>query len=77
MEYVTKITKILTDVKGWMLLVVGLLTAVRVVKEGIAYQQGDGSIKRQCIENIKHSIYMGGGIFLLVWFAGYVASVMK
>ena len=77
MEYIGKITRILSDVKGWGLLLIGIVTAVRVVKEGIAYQQGDGGAKRQAIENIKHSVYMGGGIFIIVWFVGYVVGIMK
>lgn len=77
MEFVTKISGILKDVQGWMLVIIGVLTTVRIVKEGITYQQGDGREKKDAMDNIKSTLYMGGGIFALVWFAGYVMSAMK
>lgn len=77
MEYVNKISAILADLQGWILLLVGAITTVRIAKEGISYQQGGVSEKANAMSNIKSTLYMGGGIFLLVWFATYVIAKMK
>ena len=39
MEYVSKVTSIITDLQGWILLLVGAITTLRIAKEGVAYQQ--------------------------------------
>jgi hypothetical protein len=77
MPFVTKIIAILTDIQGWILLLIGAITTVRVAKEGISYQQGGAREKADSLANIKSSLYMGGGIFVLVWLAGYVITKMK
>lgn len=77
MEFVSKISSILSDVQGWLLLIIGAITTVRIAKEGISYQQGGAREKGDALAGIKSSLYMGGGIFILVWFAGYVITKMQ
>jgi hypothetical protein len=77
MEYVSKVTSIITDLQGWILLLVGAITTLRIAKEGVAYQQGGISEKANAMQNIKSTLYMGGGIFALVWFATYIVTKMK
>jgi len=77
MEFVSKISSILSDVQGWLLLIIGAITTVRIAKEGISYQQGGAREKGDALACIKSSLYMGGGIFILVWFAGYVITKMQ
>lgn len=77
MEFVSKISRILGDLQGWMLLVIAAATTLRIAKEGVSYQQGDGREKKEAMDSIKSTLYMGGGVFALIWFAGYVMKAMK
>jgi hypothetical protein len=47
-----------------------------VVKNAFAYQAGDSAEKQDAIRNIRRAIIMGGGIFILSWFATYVIAKM-
>lgn len=72
--YVTKAISYLTDVKGWILTIIGILTAVVVAVYGTNYISGNGQEKAKAWEDIKKTIVMGGGIFFLAWLAIDVAS---
>lgn len=75
--YVSKINGILDDAKGWIFAIIGAVTAVIVAKQGIQYQQGGADEKAQATKDIRKTIMMGGGIFMLVWLAGYVIQKMQ
>lgn len=70
--FISVINSIFTDVKTWLLSLVGIITVVVVIKNGYDYQGGDSSEKQEAVRNIKKAIKMGGGIFILAWFAMYV-----
>ena len=72
--YVTKVITYLTNVQGWILTIIGILTAVVVAIYGTNYIQGNGQEKAKAWEDIKKTIIMGGGIFFLAWLAIDVAS---
>lgn len=76
MPFVNTIKGILGDLKTWGFMILLGITVVKIVKEGIIYQQGDGRGKQEAMENIKSAIYMGGGLYAIVWFAEYVISKM-
>jgi len=77
MPYLDTITGILNDVKGWFFALIGIVTLVVVVKNAFAYQAGDSAEKQDAIRSIKKAIIMGGGIFILAWFATYVITKMS
>ena len=77
MPYLDTITGILNDVKGWFFALIGIVTLVVVVKNAFAYQAGDSAEKQDAIRSIKKAIIMGGGIFILSWFATYVITKMS
>ena len=77
MPYLDTIISILNDVKGWFFALIGIVTLVVVVKNAFAYQAGDSAEKQDAIRSIKKSIIMGGGIFILSWFATYVITKMS
>ena len=77
MPYLDAITGILNDVKGWFFALIGIVTLVVVVKNAFAYQAGDSAEKQDAIRSIKKAIIMGGGIFILSWFATYVITKMS
>ena len=74
MPYLDTITSILNDVKGWFFALIGIVTLVVVVKDAFAYQAGDSAEKQDALRSIKKAIIMGGGIFILSWFATYVIT---
>lgn len=77
MPYLVKIQGILGDVKGWMFALIGIVTAVIVVKHGFEYQSGGAMEKEQAAKDIRKTLVMGGGIFFLAWFAAYVVTKMQ
>ncbi|MHB8276170.1 MAG: hypothetical protein ACYDIA_00745 [Candidatus Humimicrobiaceae bacterium] len=77
MPYLDTITSILNDVKGWFFALIGIVTLVVVVKNAFAYQAGDSAEKQDAMRSIKKAIVMGGGIFILSWFATYVITKMS
>ncbi|MCL4377477.1 MAG: hypothetical protein M1479_08755 [Actinobacteria bacterium] len=77
MPYLDTITSILNDVKGWFFALIGIVTLVVVVKNAFAYQAGDSAEKQDALRSIKKAIIMGGGIFILSWFATYVITKMS
>ena len=77
MPYLDTITGILNDIKGWIFALIGIVTLVVVVKNAFAYQAGDSAEKQDSIRSIRKALIMGGGIFVLAWFASYVISKMS
>jgi len=77
MPYLDTITGILNDIKGWIFALIGIVTLVVVVKNAFAYQAGDSAEKQDSIRSIRKALIMGGGIFVLAWFATYVISKMS
>ena len=77
MPYLDTISGILNDVKGWFFALIGIVTLVVVIKNAFAYQAGDSSEKQDSLRNIRRAIIMGGGIFVLAWFATYVINKMS
>jgi hypothetical protein len=77
MPYLDTISSILNDVKGWFFALIGVVTLVVIVKNAFVYQAGDSAEKQEAIKNIRRAIIMGGGIFVLAWFATYVIDKMS
>lgn len=73
--YVTKLNTILSDVKGWLLALDATVTVAMIAFNAIKYQQGNTGDKDQALDNIKKSIYVGAGVFALIWIAEYVIGV--
>lgn len=75
--FVPRIISLLNEIKGWFLALIAVVTVVVILIYSFKYFQGDGSEKAEAISNIKKTIYMGGGVFFLIWFATYVVDKMK
>jgi len=76
MPYIDVISGILNEVKGWFFALIGVVTLVVIIKNAFAYQAGDSAEKQDALRNIRRTIIMGGGIFVLAWFATYVIDRM-
>lgn len=72
MQYVSVVLSILGEIANWAKVLVAGVAIVRIFILGLKYNQGDASEKKDSVSGIKQTIYMGGGIFFLVWFAQYV-----
>jgi hypothetical protein len=77
MPYIDTIAGILNEVKVWLFTLIGIVSLVVIVIQGFRYQSGDSSEKQEAIRNIKRTIIMGGGIFVLAWFATYIINKMS
>ena len=77
MPYIDTIAGILNEVKGWFFALIGVVTLIVVIKNAFAYQAGDSAEKQDALRNIRRTIIMGGGIFVLAWFATYVIEKMS
>jgi len=77
MPYIDTIAGILNEVKGWFFALIGVVTLIVVIKNAFAYQAGDSAEKQDALRNIRRTIIMGGGIFVLAWFATYVIDRMS
>lgn len=76
MPYLDVISGILNEVKVWLYTLIGIVTLVVVVIQAFRYQAGDAAEKQDAIRHIRNAIIMGGGIFILAWFATYVINKM-
>jgi len=76
MPYLDVISGILNEVKVWLYTLIGIVTLVVVVIQAFKYQAGDAAEKQDAIRHIRNAIIMGGGIFILAWFATYVINKM-
>lgn len=72
--YLKEFLNILTEFRGYILAAVGAVTAFVVAKDGMGYQAGDADERAQIWKNIKKTLKMGAGIFVLVSIALYVAE---
>jgi Ca2+/Na+ antiporter len=77
MPYINAINGILEEVKGWLFALVGIITVVVIIIQGIKYQSGDSAEKQEAIRHIRNSIMMGGGVFFLVWLATFIIDRMS
>jgi len=77
MPYIDTIAGILNEVKVWLFTLIGIVSLVVIVIQGFRYQSGDAAEKQEAIRNIKRTILMGGGIFVLAWFATYIINKMS
>jgi hypothetical protein len=77
MPYIDTIAGILNEVKVWLFTLIGIVSLVVIVIQGFRYQSGDSVEKQEAIRNIKRTIIMGGGIFVLAWFATYIINKMS
>ncbi len=76
MPYLDVIAGILNDVKVWLFALIGVVTLVVIVIQAFKYQAGDSSEKQDAVRNMRRTIMMGGGVFVLSWFATYVIDRM-
>jgi hypothetical protein len=72
MPYITEITNILGDFKGWLYALIGIVTVIVIIIHALKYQGGDSAEKQDAIRQIRNTIIMGGAVFFLVWIATYV-----
>lgn len=72
--FVKELISMLTDVKGWVLAAVGIVTAVVIAIDGLKYQPASSSEKEEIVRSIRKKLIMGGGIFFLVWLAIYITE---
>jgi len=75
--YVSKINGLLTDAKGWLFGIIGGITVLVIVAQGVKYQQGGEDEKASAKKAIRGALIMGGGIFFLAWLGTYVVSKMQ
>lgn len=60
----------------WLFALIGVVTLVVIIIQAFKYQAGDSSEKQDAVRNIRRTIIMGGGVFVLSWFATYVIDRM-
>ena len=77
MPYIDVIAGILNEVKVWLFTLISIVSLVVIVIQGFRYQSGDSVEKQEAIRNIKRTVIMGGGIFVLAWFATYIITKMS
>lgn len=73
--FVAKFNTVLTDLKGWLISIDVGIVIVMIVINAIKYKQGNNSEKMESVSNIKSSIYIGAGVFVLIWLAQYIIGI--
>ena len=76
MPYIDGIVGIFNEVKVWLYSLMGVVAAVVIIVQAIKYQAGEEAEKHMAARNIRNTIIMSGGVFLLVWLADYVINKM-
>lgn len=74
MNFVKVIEKLLNDLQGYLLGLIGAVTTIMVAIYAVKFLMGDSSDKSEAVSNIKRTLIMGGGIFVLIWLAGEIIS---
>lgn len=72
--YIVETINLLGEIKGWIMGLVAAVTLVAVAWHGVRYQGGDDAEKANMAKKIRNDLLMGGGIFFLVWLAGYIIT---
>jgi hypothetical protein len=76
MPYINVISEILDEVKVWLYSLIGVVTIVVIIIQAFKYQAGEAVEKQEALKNIRRTIVMSGGVFLLAWLADYVIGKM-
>jgi hypothetical protein len=76
MPYIDVISGILKEVKVWLYSLIGVVTIVVIIIQAFKYQTGEAVEKQEALKNIRRTIIMSGGVFLLAWLADYVIGKM-
>jgi len=76
MPYINVISEILNEVKVWLYSLIGVVTIVVIIIQAFKYQAGEAVEKQEALKNIRRTIVMSGGVFLLAWLADYVIGKM-
>jgi len=76
MPYINVISGILNEVKVWLYSLIGVVTIVVIIIQAFKYQAGEAVEKQEALKNIRRTIVMSGGVFLLAWLADYVIGKM-
>jgi len=76
MPYINTIVGILNEVKVWLYSLIGVVTIVVIIIQAFKYQAGEAVEKQEALKNIRRTIIMSGGVFLLAWLADYVIGKM-
>jgi len=74
--YINTIVGILNEVKVWLYSLIGVVTIVVIIIQAFKYQAGEAVEKQEALKNIRRTITMSGGVFLLAWLADYVIGKM-
>jgi len=74
--YINTIVGILNEVKVWLYSLIGVVTIVVIIIQAFKYQAGEAVEKQEALKNIRRTIIMSGGVFLLAWLADYVIGKM-
>ena len=76
MPYIDSIAEILFEVKVWLYSFIVVITIVVIIIQAFKYQAGEAVEKQEALKNIRRTIMMSGGVFLLAWLADYVIGKM-
>jgi hypothetical protein len=74
LEYISEIKILIEEIQGWLLAIVGGLSIIMIAIYGIRYIAGGVAEKVEAISNIKKTLIMGIGVFVLVWFGAYILN---
>jgi len=72
-----EIAKVLGNVKGWLIALIGAVTIVVVVIQAFNYQSGDPGEKAEAIKRIRNTIFFGVGVSIFAWFSEYVVNIFS
>lgn len=74
MQPVNIINSIFNDAKGWLTGILLSISVAVIIWQGVQYQKGDDDEKLKAKKNMKRSLELIGGIFILIWLASYAFS---
>lgn len=75
--YIAEILSIIAEWKGWLMALDAGVTIIMIVYYAFKYKIGTSTEKQDCIIKGRNTLFIGGGIFFLVWLAGSVIDRMK
>lgn len=72
MPFVNAAISLITEMKGWLLALGGVIAVVVNIGRAIKYQAATTSEKAEIVVAIRNSLLMIGGTFFLAWLALYI-----
>lgn len=71
------IGNLFSSAQGWIMTIVGVVTLFKIAQYVMQYQSGEADEKAHAVKLIRNTLMMGGGGFVLIWFAGEVFKAMQ